>query len=1001
MKHRGHWLVCVLALVLCVSTGTASAQQGTSEVRGRVTDSQGVVIPGVTVVVRNQDTGMYREAISNTDGTYFVSGIVPGSYEVSAELQGFKKYSRKDVKLEVGKTLTLDVALEVGAFEETVVVSAESPIVDVTSKEVGGNITSRELTELPSVNRNFVGFVGLLPGVIPSISTESFGSDSITTNGTDPRNNNYMLDGANNNDDVIGQRAGTQARTPIEAVQEFQVITNQFDSEFGRTTGAIINAVTKQGTNAFRGSAFEFFQDASLTEKDYFAKKRGLDKPDTSQHQFGGTLGGPIVRDKAHFFGSLERVRVDEGITVEIPARPEFNGTTTEQTRVWNTVARFDHQFNSNNTWGVRWLREYSPQFNQIINPAVANLATLEASREEDDLDQTVVGSVNSVLGNNRVNTFRVGWTQEDVTFANSCFNGNGRDQALCAVTLSFQSYTRQQNATAQSRVNDAFQVEDTLSWFIPDKKGDHDLKFGFQGQYSQSENLTQDNLNGTYTFNQSNADFDSANARTYPDRFSIRVGGPGRSLNKSRSFAAFAQDKWKLNNKLTLTLGVRYDLERLIIPEVDNPLFSDPDDYPVDSDNFQPRLGVAYDVDGRSVVRGGYGRFYDKVHFENIGGIYTNTVFASSFVQQFPLNNADPGPQTGNFPTDFTLVGGPFLTDAKRAEIANRFPPGTLQRNTGATWDNPDRRLPYTDQFTVGYERQLANNLSASFDYVRAQARDLLVARALNPTLRTVGGQPTTTVAGSANTRQGSALLTAQTEALRAIYGSSFANFSGAVTTFENAARTDYDAFMFQLEKRYSNNFSARVSYTLSYSDGNTSGVGAPASPFQVLDDLHLELNQGPTNVDQRHNLVVSGTAIVPKTGGLTVAWVARALSGTPFTITDARFDPDRNGTLAEPLPAGSYSGTGDDSYTVDFESTRNGAYGPGFFKLDLRLGYTIRMQESRKLELFGEIFNVTDRVNFANPTGDQSNANFLRFTGFSTSTTPRTGQLGVRFVF
>ncbi len=168
---------------------------------------------------------------------------------LTAELQSFRKYQRKDVRLEVGKTTTIDIELAVGSIEEVVAVTSESPIVDITSKEVGGTVTARELVELPSVNRNFVGFVGLLPGIIPSISTESFGSDSITVNGQDPRNNNYMLDGANNNDDVIGQRAGTQARTPIEAVAEFQVITNQFDAEFGRTAGAIINAVTKQGSN--------------------------------------------------------------------------------------------------------------------------------------------------------------------------------------------------------------------------------------------------------------------------------------------------------------------------------------------------------------------------------------------------------------------------------------------------------------------------------------------------------------------------------------------------------------------------------------------------------------------------------------------------------------------------------------------------------------------------------------------------------------------------------
>jgi hypothetical protein len=458
------------------------AQQGTTEVRGQVTDAQGAVLPGVSVTVRNQDTGMFRETVTNAEGIYFASGIVPGMYEIAAELQGFKRYSRRDLRLEIGKTATANVQLAVGSLEETITVVAETPIVDLTSKEVGGSVTARELVELPSVNRNFVGFVGLLPGIIPTISTESFGSDSITVNGQDPRNNNYMLDGANNNDDVIGQRAGTQARTAIEAVQEFQVITNQFDAQYGRTAGAIVNAVTKQGTNQWRGSAFSFFKDAGITTKNYFARQNDLDKPDTKEQQFGGTFGGPIVRNKAHFFASVERVLIDEGITRVFAARPDLNFSTEEATRVWNTVIRFDNQINASNTWGVRWLREYSPQFNQIIGGV-----TPAASREEDDLDQTVVGTLTSSLGRNMVNTFRTNWTQEDVSFGNPCYNGNGRDQAACAPTLNFQTFTDQQNATAQSRVNDAYQVEDTLSWFITDFGGDHDLKFGAQYQHSQA----------------------------------------------------------------------------------------------------------------------------------------------------------------------------------------------------------------------------------------------------------------------------------------------------------------------------------------------------------------------------------------------------------------------------------------------------------------------------------------------------------------------------------
>ena len=223
-------LLYLMLAVLLTSAGVAWAQQGTSEMRGKVTDAQGAVLPGVNVTLTNQATGNVRETISGADGSFIASGLVPGTYKVSAGLQGFKKFERGDLILEVGKTTSVEVQMQVGGVEETVSVTAASPIVDLTSKEIGGNITSDTLVKLPSVNGNFVGFVALLPGIVPSISTESFGSDSIAVNGQDPRNNNYMLDGGNNNDDVIGQRAGTQARTPIEAIQEFQVITGQYDA---------------------------------------------------------------------------------------------------------------------------------------------------------------------------------------------------------------------------------------------------------------------------------------------------------------------------------------------------------------------------------------------------------------------------------------------------------------------------------------------------------------------------------------------------------------------------------------------------------------------------------------------------------------------------------------------------------------------------------------------------------------------------------------------------
>jgi outer membrane receptor protein involved in Fe transport len=981
--------LCVWVVALLTSAAPVWGQQGTTEVRGRVLDPQGDVMPGVAVTVRNQDTGMFRDTVTGADGTFFVSGIVPGRYEVNAELQGFKKFVRKDVQLELGKTATIDASLELGSLNETVTVTSESPLIDVTSKEVGGNITSRELVELPSINGNFVGFVGLLPGIVPTISTESFGSDSIAVNGQDPRNNNYMLDGGNNNDDVIGQRAGTQARTPIEAIQEFQVITNQFDAEFGRTTGAVVNAVTKSGTNSWRGSLFENYQDAGLTGRDYFAKKNESAKPDTQYQRLGGTVGGPIVRDKAHFFFSLERFIIDEGVTINIPTRPSFNTTTTEQTRVWNTVIRGDHQLNANNTWGVRWLREKSPQYNQIIDNV-----TLDASREEFDVDQTVVASMNSVLTNTKVNTMRLAWTRENVAFANPCFNSNGRDMTRCQPTLAFQTYTTQQDNTAQSRINDALQFDSTFAWFQSGWMGDHDIKLGGQYEYVGADNVNQGNMNGTFGFARSDGPFNPADPFTYPDTLTIRVGGESKFYEKAHYVSGFAQDKWRLNNRLTLSLGLRYDLEVIPIPQTDDPITGE-GNYPVDKNNVQPRLGFSYDVSGRGqrVIRGGYGRFFDKTHFELIGGLFTGTPFTSSFVRAFPLTGADPNPRQGLRPTDPLLINGPTLN---RALLDQLFVPGTLLRNTGASWDNPDRRVPRTDQLSVGYQHQLGSRVSVSADYVHARSRDMLMSKQLNPTLRA------TTAVTSPNVRQSSVLLDQATATLRQKYGASFAAFTGGVTMPLNAGRTEYDALMLQFDKRFSDNYSARVSYTLAHSRGNTSGSGVAASGFQVLDDMNLHLNEGATNFDQRHNFVVSGTAVIPHTRGLNFSWVARALSGTPFSLTNGNIDPDRNGTIAEPLAAGDYSGTGADAYSVKgYKAERNGAYGPGFVQADLRAGYRFSLGGGRRLNAFVDFFNITDRVNFANPSGNQANPTFLVLTAYSTSYTPRKLQLGARFEF
>ena len=967
-----------IALMILLGASQALAQQGAAELRGRLLDNTGGALPGVTVTVRNQASGVYRQSTSTADGAYFMTGLIPGTYELTAEMSGFRKYSRKDLRLEVGKTATVDVRLEIGGVQEELVVTAEAPIVDVTSKEVGGNITSEDLLTLPSVNRNFIGFIGLLPGVVPSISTESFGSDSVNVNGQDARNNNYLMDGANNNDDVIGQRAGTQARPALESIQEFQVLTSQYDAEFGRSMGAVINAIVKQGANAFHGSAFYFIQDASMTSKDFFVKQNDLSKPDTRYQQYGFTLGGPIVKDKAHFFLSLERPANDRATTITIPARPEFNASPTTKDRVWNSLIRFDYQMSKNHSWQVRWLRESSPQLNQIVPVVVGGNAiqvTQAASREESDIDQTVVGSLTSVLGNTKTNIVRFAFTREDVAFANPTFNGNGGHQDQLPSTLQYLTLVDQQSAVAQARVDNAYAFDDTFNWFIPGSKGDHNVRAGVQYEYVDIFSTAQDNWNGTFVF-RSNGPFNANDFRTYPERLQIRVPGPSEYTQKEHFFSAFLQDKWRMGRKLTLSLGLRYDIERIPLPEVDNSRFASANDYPVDKNNVSPRVGFAYDLkaDGKMVVRGGYGRFYDKTHLELISGVITNGVFSDSFVVNFPANNADPGPSQGLRPTDPFLANGPTVD---RGLLAQRFPAGSRIKNTGTVvLDNPDRVVPYADQLSLGFERQLTRDMSFNVDYVHAFGRDQFLRRNLNPGLRASTTRTATVVRVDPN-------------------------FTTTVDNFVNDGKTEYDAVQFGLEKRASKSFQGRLSYTYSKGRGNTSGNGAPVDNFQLLDDLRLDLNEGPTDFDRPHNFVASGAVVVPRTGGLTVSSVVRYLSGLTFTVQDTTLDNDRNGILFEPLPAGSYTGNGPNAVTVDSDGGRNGARGPSFFQADMRVGYRFKLGGQRRLEAFGEVYNLTNRANFANPNGDRFSTNFLLLTALRAGAIPRTLQLGARFQF
>jgi carboxypeptidase family protein len=984
-----------VALFLLTIVTPLVAQQGTSEITGRVIDEQGAVLPGASIVITNEATGVFREVVSGPEGTYFVSQLIPGRYKISAKLTGFRPIERNGLQLQVGNTLTINLSLAVGGIEETVQVTAQSPLVDTTSARVGGNLNTQDLSELPAMNRNYFATVGLLPGVQFTPSNQ-MGNDTIIAGGQTSQNTNVSVDGGYNSDDALGTSAGAQVRTPLEAVQEFQVLTSMYDAEYGRASGAIVNAVSKAGTNQFKGVAFGYSASNALTAQDALVAASHQDKPTTTQREWGGVLGGPIVRNKAHFFFSLERQVDNPNRTGVFTSQPALNFAIAEDRTDWNTLIRFDHQINKSHTWAVRWLREWAPQW-RTMGPK----RTLDSYQDETDLDQTAVGTLTSVFGNARVNTVRLARTWEHWWHGNQCFRGQtgpydlsqgfkfgdeaSGDESKCLPQLNHPEYLSGASTESQGPWDSNYQIEDDYSWFVPGKKGDHELKFGARYNYTELRRVSQINENGTFTFN-SNLSFDAANPITYPERLSIRMGTFNEFIN-NHTYEFYAQDKWKMAGRSTLSIGVRYDLEYIPLDEKDNPLFpAGNKHYPVDRNNISPRIGFTHALDdqGRSVIRGGYGMFYNRTILGAVDDTIEFSKFTSSNVVNFPNNAIDGGPRAGRLPTDPLLVNGPVLN---RTLLNQLFPPGSLVKNQGVViFDTPGRSQPYAHQATVGYSRELVRNIAVAADYVHSANRDMFLARNLNPGLRV-----NTTASGTINRSDAFGVL-----------GDSYLQ---QVWVMENIGYNDYDALNLSFEKRYANNWSGRVSYSLSKSRG-TAQDQSDKDTFQKGTNLNLDEWAAPSSVDRRHVLSLNGHTEVPHTGGATLSATMRYMSGSPFSIFNSNIDVDQNGELTDPSPAGVYSATatGIPVMTgVKNSGGRNGAIGPNYFQLDLRAGWRGKLGGERAIEIFLDIFNITNRANYDNPSGDERLAStFLVLNGLrGGGGFPRQAKLGVRYSF
>jgi hypothetical protein len=990
------FVVIVLGALTLVSPQPLLAQQASAGMQGRVVDDSGGALPGVTIIVTHEGSGMFRQVVSNADGTYYVTGVLPGPYKIVAELSGFNKFEQS-VQLTVGNISAVDITMKVGGLEESVTVTGQAPLVDAQTTQVGANINQEELAALPIANRNWIMAVGLTPGVQVAQSSASFACESLIVGGGSNRSGNFTVDGVGNNDDYLGSSCGSQVRPALEAVQEFQVLTNQYDAEFGRSAGAIINAITKQGGNTIHGSLFDSYTNDKVTSKDFFVQQADLQKPKSSQVDWGGTLSGPLLKDRMHFFYSLDRIVYKEGRSNTFAARPELSYSNSQTMKLWNNLVRVDGQISPSQTWNVRYLEEDSPTYD-IINPRY----TWEARQQEYDVDRSGNGSYNMVFGNTKFNTVRVGYTYEKNGFTNRDVQADPPKRlADLPPTFSMLTFTDKTRNGALFRINDSYEISDTYSQFLPSWLGGHnDFKAGVSFTYTQIELPDQTDMNGRFQF-RTDSPFNAANPATYPERLFIRVPSDSDILMPMNTFVMFVQDKWQRGN-VTLNLGVRYDLENTPVkPTLGlNPLFSNPDDYVIDKNNIAPRLGFTWKPGGSTatVIRGGYGRFFDKVVLGTTAPFLNQSIYSTSFLAAFPTSTADPGPGAGRLPTEPLLLNyGPDGPIVDRTAINAAYPPGSVGRNTGTVYiDNPDRVVPNLHQVTLGYERQLAAQMALTIDYVHSWNRDQFVDFDVNPATR-------------ANTSRTGPLTYTDLYGLAGKLGLS--PFVNPVMTRQNIGTSQFDGANLSVEKRFSNYWAARVSYALGYARGNSEPNQQWVNQWQVLGETHLDdLTFGPLDNDRKQNFVLSGRVEVPRTGGLIVSGIYRWMSGQPFTLINSNVDADRNGRLYDMIPAGHYCGVGLNSVCVDYNGERNGARGPSWQKTDMRTTYRLRPMAGTTVDLTFELFNLFNNWNFERPgssTGgsqfsDQRLTDFLTLTGFTGGQgQPRSAQFSVRFGF
>lgn len=984
----------------------ALAQAGRSEISGTVFDQAKAVLPGVSITATNEATGLVRTAVSGTDGRFTIPTLVPGTYTVRAELAGFQTSTQQGLVVGVGQELTLSLTLQLAGVAETVTVSAETPLVETTSSKIGTNVTSSEIDGLPSANRSQFAIMQTIPGLVPTLQPGSFEGGQFAANGQATTNNLFLVDGQYDNDSRLGGAQGTQARVTLDTMAEYQVQTHQYGAEYGGSTGVVVNAVTKSGGNKVSGRVFEYFQSNKLQATDYFLKQRGEENPESGSNVVGGSLGGPIVKNRFFYFGNIEYDNAHEAANLNFPTEAAplaVSYSTTTNFTGPNTFIRFDYQVSGSNSLSFRWTRE---RILTVRDSIENDLAILDAARHENDSgDQVISFAWTSVLNDHTTNELKVGHVRENLLQGPSAlFDKRDSESAFFDGSWKFVGFREtdpfdvgpqnshpdylagNRNTYAQNIIRD-ITFDDSLTWIKAGWGGTHTVRTGFGfARDGALPSGTAANFIGNYTF-PTNRPFDAADPRTYPFRFQISMGQYEFRVIDHR-VGAYISDKWALNDRLTLNLGLRYDWQKAT---------------PNQKDGFGPRFGFAYNVggDGKTLLRGGVGKVFQFTQLPILITLAQRQIIAPTFA--YDTGQVASPAVTGTFPVGSTPdrtaclnpVAGPkagvaVISPACRAflvELRNRVLGGGVVNNptAGPLVDSPDRKMAHTWAFSVGVKREIAKDMAVSIDYVGNRGRDLTAIIDVNEGPINPATGRVTRLGVNVFDPNGALIPLSNTAARTA----TFVQFNQYQTRPE--FNTDFNSLELQLEKRYSNRWGARVSYTYA----RCFDVVAPLAVVGA-NDTDPRRNYGRCDRDNRHAFASSANVQVWR--GLGASMIFRTYSGYPINETTG-VDSNGDGTNNDRPIRGVNDATLPIRSAVDAGgmAVRNGLDGEKKVILDGRVQYIWRLKRYQA-GVFLEIYNLTNQVNFGNPTGARNSANFMRPI---VADDPRTAQLGLRLTF